>query len=98
MDFQESEEAQSSLPVSRENVNVLYLYDDATYLDFLVQTLKGKGVRIVDFPTIHDPSSLVPFLLVNDHSILVVRNPRKDILPTLKLIMRKGILFYKQRQ
>ena len=74
------------------------MYDDATYIDFLISTLKSKSVRIVDFPTIYDPSSIIPFLLINDHSIILVRNPKKDILPLLKLIMRKGIIFFKQTQ
>ena len=75
----------------------MLMYDDATYLDFLIQTLRGKGVRIVDFPTIYDHSSVIPFLLVNDHSIIVVRNPKKDILALLKLIMRRGCIFFKQK-
>jgi hypothetical protein len=60
-----------------------------------MKTLKSKGVKIVDFPVIHDPSTVIPFLLVNDHSIVVVRNPRKDVLPLLKLIMRKGFIYFK---
>jgi len=83
--------------VSRENVNLLYLYDDSVYLDFLMRTLKGKGVKIVDFPALYDLATVVPFLLVNDHSILVVRNPKKDILPLLKQIMRRGTIFFKQQ-
>ena len=62
-----------------------------------MKTLKSKGVKIVDFPVIHDPSTVIPFLLVNDHSIVVVRNPRKDVLPLLKLIMRKGFIYFKQQ-
>jgi hypothetical protein len=76
----------------------MLMYDDATYLNFLIQTLRGKGVRIVDFPTIYDHSSVIPFLLVNDHSIIVVRNPKKDILALLKLIMRRGCIFFKHRR
>ena len=75
---------------------MMLVYDDATYLDFLIKTLKGKGVRIVDFPTIYDHSSVIPFLLVNDYSIIVIRNPKKDILPLLKLIMRQGCVFFKK--
>lgn len=58
--------------------------------------MKAKDVKIVNFPTQYDASSIIPFLLVNDHSIIVVRNPKKDVLPLLKLIMRKGIIFFKQ--
>ena len=64
----------------------------------MVSTLRRKGVKIVDFPTIYDAQSIIPFLLVNDHSILIVRNPKPDILPMLKLIMRKGVIFFKQKQ
>lgn len=77
-------------------MNMMVLYDDYTYIEFLVQSLKCKGVRIVDFPTVYDHSSIIPFLLTNDHSIIVIRNPKKDVLPLLKLIMRKGSIFFKQ--
>ena len=95
-DYQnEQQELMTPLQAARENINLMYLYDDSAYLDFLIQTLKCKGVRIVEFPTIYDASSIVPFLLINDHSIIVVRNPKKDILPLIKLIMRKGLIFVK---
>lgn len=80
----------------RENINLLLMFDDAVYIDFLMATLKSKEVRIVEFPREYDASSIIPFLLVNDHSIVVVRNPKKDVLPLLKLIMRKGMIFFKQ--
>jgi hypothetical protein len=39
---------------------------------------------------------VVPFLLANDHSILVVRSPlRKDVLPLLRLVMRRGLLLFR---
>ena len=38
----------------------------------------------------------MPFLLINDHSILIIRNPKKDLLPMLKAIIRTGT-FSKQR-
>ena len=38
----------------------------------------------------YDISILMPFLLINDHSILIVKNPRKDILGILKQIIRSG--------
>jgi hypothetical protein len=72
------------------------LYDDAMYMNYMINTLRTKGVRIVDFPSIYEPGTLIPFLLVNDHSIIVVRNPKKDILNLLKLIMKKGFIFFKQ--
>lgn len=80
---------------SRENINLLLMYDDAVYLDFLIQTLRNKSVRIVEFPSMYDHTSIVPFLLVNDHSIIVIRNPKKDILPLIKMIMRKGVIYFK---
>jgi len=33
-------------------------------------------------------------LLLNDHSILVAKNPKKDVLPILKSIMRHGVIWY----
>ena len=80
---------------ARENVNLMLLFDDSTYLEFLISTLRSKGVRLVDFPTIFDMHSILPFLLVNDHSILIVRNPKREILPLLKMIIRKGYIFFK---
>ena len=94
-DFHNEQSEVSFNGVSRENINLLYLFDDEVYLDFLIKTLRGKGVKIVDFPTIHDQATVIPFLLVNDHSIVIVRNPKKDILPLLKMIMRKGTIFFK---
>ncbi len=94
-DFQNESEVSPSSS-ARENVNMMVLYDDYTYIEYVVQTLSSKGVRIVEFPKVYDHASIVPFLLVNDHSIMVVRNPKKDILPLLKLIMRKGQIYFKQ--
>jgi hypothetical protein len=68
----------------------MLLHEDSNYIDFLVKTMRGKGVRLVDFPSVMDHSCIIPFLLINDHSILVVRNPKKDVLPLLKMIMRRG--------
>jgi len=67
-------------------------------MNFTMQTLKNKGVRVVEFPTLYEASSVIPFLLVNDHSIIVVRNPKKDVLNLLKLIIRKGFIFFKQQK
>lgn len=77
---------------------MLLLYDDHTYIKHLTDCLKKKGVKVVDFPSIYDKTSLIPFLLVNDHSIIVVRNPKKDVMDLLKLIIRKGFIFFKQKQ
>jgi hypothetical protein len=63
---------------------------------FLLKSLANKGVKIVEFPGFYDLQSIIPFLLINDHSILVVKNPRKDVLPILKDIIRNGVIFYKQ--
>jgi hypothetical protein len=81
---------------SRENLNVLLMYDDAVYVDFLIQSMRAKGVRIVNFPTISDHASIIPFLLSNDHSIVVFRNPKKELLPMLKMIIRRGAVKYKE--
>lgn len=94
-DCKEEEPLRAS--VTRENVNLLYLYDDSVYLDFLMRTLRAKGVKIVDFPALYDLATVVPFLLVNDHSIVVVRNPKKDVLPLLKQVMRRGTIYFKQQ-
>lgn len=87
-----------SLPTLQEektSLNMLVFHDDSTYqLSFLKKSLTKKGVKIVDFPGCYDVKSIVPFLLLNDHSILLVKNPKKDILPILKTIMRYGVIFY----
>jgi hypothetical protein len=36
---------------SRENINLLFLYDDGVYVDYLLARLRSKRVRIVDFPS-----------------------------------------------
>lgn len=82
--------------IARENLNLLILYDDSEYMNFMMKTLRSKGVRIVDFPSVYEASTIIPFLLINDHSIIVMRNPKKDILNLLKLIIRKGVIFFKQ--
>ncbi len=81
---------------SRDNLNVLLMYDDAVYVDFLIQSMKAKGVRIVNFPTISDHASIIPFLLSNDHSIVVFRNPKRELLPLLKMIIRRGTVKYRE--
>ena len=50
----------------------------------------------MNLPSMNDQANLKPFLLVNDHSILVIKNPKKDLLPMLKSIIRTGS-FMKQR-
>jgi hypothetical protein len=67
----------------RENLNVLTFHDDSCYINFTINGLRKKGVKIVDFPQYYDLQSIVPFVLLNDHSILVVRNPKKDVLKLL---------------
>lgn len=64
-------------------------------MNFTAQSLKNKGIKIVNFPTTYDLQSIVPFLLLNDHSILLVRNPKKDVLPLLKSIIKYGVIWYK---
>lgn len=79
-------------------MNLLLLYDDAEFMKFTIDTLRSKGVKIVDFPSLYEASSIVPFLLVNDHSIIVMKNPKKDVMNLLKLIVRKGFIFFKQQK
>ena len=55
-----------------------------------MKLMSTKGVKIVTLPTIYSAADLVPFLLINDHSILVIKNPKKDVIPLLKSIIRSG--------
>lgn len=64
----------------KENLNVFVFHDDSSFINFTVNTLRRKGVKIVDLPRHYDVPSLIPFLLLNDHSVLLVTNPKKDIL------------------
>jgi hypothetical protein len=41
---------------------------------------------------------IIPFFLINDHSIVVLRNPRKDILGLVKSLIARGILYMKNDQ
>lgn len=63
-----------------------------------MKLLARKGVKIVTMPTIFDINSVIAFLLINDHSIIVVKNPKKEIFSMLKLIIKKGFLFFKHNQ
>ena len=47
-------------------------------------------------PSIYDLQNILPFLLINDHSILIIKHPRKDVLGMLKQIIRTG-QFNKQK-
>ena len=80
---------------SKENLNIFVFHDDSSFINFTVGTLRKKGVKIVDLPRYYDLQSLIPFLLLNDHSILLVTNPKKDVLPLLKSIIRTGVIWYK---
>lgn len=79
----------------KENLNVFVFHDDSSYINFTINTLRKKGVKIVDLPRHYDVPSLIPFLLLNDHSVLLVTNPKKDILQLLKSIIRTGVIWYK---
>ena len=61
-----------------------------SYLDSQVNILKARGCKIVNLPSLNDQANLQPFLLINDHCILVIKNPKKDLLPMLKAIIRTG--------
>ena len=80
---------------SKENLNVLAFHDDSSFINFTVKTLRKKGVKIVELPRHYDLPSLIPFLLLNDHSVLLVNNPKKELLPLLKSIIRTGVIWYK---
>jgi hypothetical protein len=41
-------------------------------------------------PSTYDSSNLLPFLLINDHSILVIRHPRKDVAQLVKSLIGTG--------
>ena len=79
----------------KDNLHLLCFHDDSSYINFTLTSLKKKGVNLTLFPQNYDLNSIIPFLLLNDHSILVVKNPKADVLPLLKNIMRHGIIWYK---
>ena len=75
---------------SRQNLHLLAIVDDFSYVDHQVNVLKSRGVKTVNLPSMSDLTNLLPFLLINDHSIVIVKNPKKDLLPVLKSIIRTG--------
>lgn len=79
---------------SRENLHLLAIVDDMSYIDHQINVLKSRGVKTVTLPALCDQTNLLPFLLINDHSILLIKNPKKDLLPMLKAIIRTG-MFHK---
>ena len=64
-------------------MNLLIIHDDIGYLDYLLKIVRKKGVKIVEFPSLYDIESIIPFFIMNDNSIIVFKNPKKDILPIL---------------
>ena len=86
---------QNQTPLNQEYLNLMIFHDDSSFVNFTTKSLVKKGVKIVDFPQYYDIQTVVPFLLLNDHSIILVRNPKKDIFPILKSIMRNGVIIYK---
>ena len=75
---------------ARENLHMLLMVDDLVFVEHQISSLGKKGVKMVTLPTIYDAKNILPFLLINDHSILVVKNPKKDIIPLLKSIILTG--------
>ena len=69
---------------SRENLHLLMITDDMSFINAQVNMLNKRGVKIVQLPSMYDIQNIMPFLLINDHSILIIKNPRKDILGMLK--------------
>ena len=56
-------------------------------------------MKIVTLPSNNgqfDAYTLVPFLLLNDHSIILVRNPKKEVMQILKQIIRSGSVHFKE--
>jgi hypothetical protein len=45
----------------------------------------------VDFPSHYSQEQVLPFLQVNDHSIIVLRQPKKDVHSTIKAICHSGV-------
>lgn len=74
----------------RDNLHLLLITDDWVFLNNQIQTLVMKGIKTVTLPTVYDSNSIIPFLLMNDHSVLIVNKPKPDVLQMLKLIMRTG--------
>ena len=53
-------------------MNQLVFHDDSSYMvGYLINSLRKKGVKIVDLPTFYDAKTIIPFLLLNDHCILL---------------------------
>jgi len=74
---------QSSHNLSQEksSLNLLVFHDDSAFhIGFIANNLRKKGVKIVDLPSFYDAKTIVPFLLLNDHCILLAKNPKKDVL------------------
>ena len=94
---EEEEETLDSLTrySTRDNLNMLIVNDDTSHFNSLLCTLRMKGVNIAEFPNTYDQATILPFLLKNDHSIVLFRNPKKDLLNLIKLIVRRGVIFIK---
>lgn len=60
---------------SRENLHLLLISDDLGMINFQIHSLRRKGVNILDLPTTYSVEQLLTFLQINDHSIIVVRQP-----------------------
>lgn len=68
----------------------MVITDDPNLIVSQAASLQKKGVKITSLPTHYDVKFLLPFFLLNDHSILVVRNPAKELAPILKEIILFG--------
>jgi len=75
---------------SRSNLHLLAVVDDMSYFDSQVNILKTRGVKVVSLPGVTDNANLLPFLLINDHSIVLVKNPKKELIAMLKAVVRTG--------
>ena len=66
-----------------KGLDLLVAFDDASYVSGLLRQFKDKQVKLVEVPTLYDQEGVHQFLLMNLSSILVIRNPRKDLIQLL---------------
>ena len=78
-----------------EYINLLLVSDDCVYFNHLLSTLKRRGISIVDFPVIYDDATAVPFLMANDHSIIVFRNPSPAMAKIIRGVLNTGKISFK---
>ena len=60
-------------------MHLLFVTDEMGIVDHSIQTLKSRGVKIVQLPS-----------AINDHSILVIRHPKKETAQLVKQLVATG--------